>query len=96
MWMPSVAVGHCIKQSRTTTMQVADYIGGRQALVEIAVLTSLDHDGWGDAMSRSALVSKGQEYAQSLIAAAADYPVGTVLEWRDGMFAARTTSADLP
>ena len=71
--------------SATTTMKVAVLEGGRSAL-EQAIRTSLTRGRWPPVGLRSAV--------DQLIAAAAQFPVGTVVEWRDGTFRARVTERD--
>lgn len=64
----------------TTTMKVALLEGGRAEL-EQAIRFSLRSGGWPQAGIEK-IVAK-------IITAASQFPVGTVVEWRDDTFAAR-------
>ncbi len=64
----------------TTTMKVTLLDGGRPAL-EQALRTSLKNGGWP-------LVGIKKTVAK-IITAASQFPIGTVVEWRDDTFTAR-------
>jgi len=69
----------------TTTMKVALLNGGRPAL-EQAIRSSLRNGGWPQ-IGIEKTVAK-------IITAASQFPIGTVVEWRDGTFTARESEEE--
>ena len=67
----------------TTTMKVAEFKGGILRF-EQQIHASLDNSGW-----LTYGIDPTEEVVEDVIAAAKEFPVGTVVEYRDGQFAAR-------
>ena len=64
----------------TTTMEVALLEGGRPAL-EQAIRSSLRRGGWPQVGIEKTIAK--------IITAASQFPIGTIVEWRDDIFTAR-------
>lgn len=68
-----------LSSTGTTTMKVALLDGGRSAL-EQALRASLQDGGWSQVGIEKAVAK--------IITAASQFPIGTVVEWRDDIFTA--------